>query len=97
MLEIYIICIKKVKSCDAVFFSNCILFFHTTFCILQKYHNLVFNKIIFFSLKLLQSLFILSHYIASFLLLFFINHNIMHCEDISKMMIVLLFSTWKEL
>src|SRR6266487_5410077 len=39
---------------------------------------LIFNRIIFFSLKLLQSLLIFSHYIAFFLLFFFINYNITH-------------------
>src|SRR5436190_9809284 len=55
-----------------------IFFSHAMSCILQRHHNSALNKIISLSLKLSQSLLILSHYIASFSLLFFINHNIMH-------------------
>ena len=43
---------------------NCVFFSHAMSCILQKYHNLTLNRIIFLSLKLSQSLLILSHYVA---------------------------------
>ena len=43
--------------------------FYATSCILQRHHNLAFNRIIFLFLKLSQNLLILSHYVAFILLL----------------------------
>ena len=51
----------RIKVISLIDFLFC-----ATSCILQKHHNLAFNKIIFFSLKFSQSLFIFSYYVASF-------------------------------
>ena len=66
----------RVKIIFLINFLSC-----TMSCILQKHHNLAFNKIIFFSLKLSQSLFIFSHYIAFIFSFFFFClswHHIHH-------------------
>ena len=68
----------KIKVISSIDFFSC-----TTSCILQRHHNLILNKIIFFSSKFLQSLFIFSYYIAFFFsLFFFVYYNIMHIMNI---------------
>ena len=52
----------RIKVISSIDFLSCVMS-----CIPQKHHSLTLNRIIFFSLKLSQSLFVFSHEVSLFL------------------------------